>query len=100
MTDFFEGTLSEELIRNYRDDLDFQNLIDLLQKVSSTIHFSARIFPAVLGDWQIQVRLALTLYQYNYMANAYVNFKAEKSLNLPDMRGCGGGRGGGGSMTG
>ena len=31
------------------------------------------------------------------MANAYVNFKAEKSLNLPDMRGCGGG---GGSMTG
>ena len=35
------------------------------------------------------------------MANAYVNFKAEKSLNLPDMRGCGGGRGGGGgSMTG
>lgn len=33
MTDFLEGTLSEELIRNYRDDLDFQNLIDLLQKV-------------------------------------------------------------------
>ena len=33
MKDFLEGTLSEELIRNYRDDLDFQNLIDLLQKV-------------------------------------------------------------------
>jgi len=29
---FLEGTLSEELIQNYRDDLDFQNLIDLVQK--------------------------------------------------------------------
>ncbi len=33
MMEFVEGTLSEELIRNYRDDLDFQNMIDLLQKV-------------------------------------------------------------------
>jgi hypothetical protein len=29
-----EGSLSDELIKNYRDDLDFQNLIDLLQKVN------------------------------------------------------------------
>jgi len=29
---FLEGTLSDELIQNYRDDLDFQNLIDLVQK--------------------------------------------------------------------
>ena len=34
------------------------------------------------------------------MTNAFVNVKAEKSPNLPDMRGCGGGRGCGGSMTG
>ena len=33
VTGFLEGTLSDELIRNYRDDLDFQNLIDLVQKV-------------------------------------------------------------------
>ena len=33
ITGFLEGTLSEELIQNYRDDLDFQNLIDLVQKV-------------------------------------------------------------------
>jgi len=32
ITGFLEGTLSEELIQNYRDDLDFQNLIDLVQK--------------------------------------------------------------------
>jgi len=32
VTGFLEGTLSDELIRNYRDDLDFQNLIDLVQK--------------------------------------------------------------------
>ena len=29
---FLENTLSKELIENYRDDLDFQNLIDLVQK--------------------------------------------------------------------
>jgi len=29
---FLEGTLSDEFIQNYRDDLDFQNLIDLVQK--------------------------------------------------------------------
>lgn len=32
VTGFLEGTLSDELIQNYRDDLDFQNLIDLVQK--------------------------------------------------------------------
>ena len=32
MSGFLEGTLSDELIQNYRDDLDFQNLIDLVQK--------------------------------------------------------------------
>ena len=32
VTFFLEGTLSDELIQNYRDDLDFQNLIDLVQK--------------------------------------------------------------------
>jgi hypothetical protein len=32
MTEFMEGKLSDELIQNYRDDLDFQNLIDLLQQ--------------------------------------------------------------------
>ncbi|TRY77817.1 hypothetical protein TCAL_15388, partial [Tigriopus californicus] len=26
-----EGSMSDELIKNYRDDLDFQNLIDLVQ---------------------------------------------------------------------
>lgn len=31
VTFFLEGTLSDELISNYRDDLDFQNLIDLVQ---------------------------------------------------------------------
>ena len=31
VTGFLEGTLSDELISNYRDDLDFQNLIDLIQ---------------------------------------------------------------------
>ena len=35
VTGFLEGTLSDELIQNYRDDLDFQNLIDLVQKVST-----------------------------------------------------------------
>merc|ERR1719348_394506 len=29
---FLEGTLSDEFIQNYRDDLDFQNLIDLVQQ--------------------------------------------------------------------
>ncbi len=29
---FLEESLSDELIRSYRDDLDFQNLIDLVQK--------------------------------------------------------------------
>lgn len=33
ISEFMEGSLSDELIKNYRDDLDFQNLIDLLQKV-------------------------------------------------------------------
>ncbi len=33
MSSFLEGKLSDELIRNYRDDLDFQNLIDLVQQV-------------------------------------------------------------------
>lgn len=32
VTGFIETTLSDELIQNYRDDLDFQNLIDLVQK--------------------------------------------------------------------
>lgn len=32
ISEFMEGSLSDELIKNYRDDLDFQNLIDLLQK--------------------------------------------------------------------
>lgn len=32
VTGFLDGTLSDELIQNYRDDLDFQNLIDLVQK--------------------------------------------------------------------
>ena len=31
LASFLEGTLSDELISNYRDDLDFQNLIDLIQ---------------------------------------------------------------------
>ena len=29
---FLEKNLSEELIKSYRDDLDFQNLIDLVQQ--------------------------------------------------------------------
>ena len=32
VTYFLEESLSEELIKSYRDDLDFQNLIDLVQK--------------------------------------------------------------------
>jgi len=31
LTEFLEGELSEKLIKSYRDDLDFQNLIDLIQ---------------------------------------------------------------------
>jgi len=31
LTDFLEEELSEKLIQSYRDDLDFQNLIDLVQ---------------------------------------------------------------------
>jgi len=32
MSYFIEDGLSDELIKNYRDDLDFQNLIDLVQQ--------------------------------------------------------------------
>ena len=32
MSYFLEKNLSEELIKSYRDDLDFQNLIDLVQQ--------------------------------------------------------------------
>ena len=32
-SEFFEGYMSDELIKNYRDDLDFQNLIDSVQQV-------------------------------------------------------------------
>ena len=35
MEGFLSGTLKDELIKNYRDDLDFQNLIDQVQKVSA-----------------------------------------------------------------
>ena len=31
VTNYLEETLSDELIKSYRDDLDFQNLIDLVQ---------------------------------------------------------------------
>lgn len=31
-SEFFEGYMSDELIKNYRDDLDFQNLIDSVQQ--------------------------------------------------------------------
>ena len=32
LTEFLETELSEQLIKSYRDDLDFQNLIDLVQQ--------------------------------------------------------------------
>ena len=32
VTYFLEESLSDELIKSYRDDLDFQNLIDLIQQ--------------------------------------------------------------------
>ena len=32
VTHFLEESLSDELIKSYRDDLDFQNLIDLVQQ--------------------------------------------------------------------
>ena len=32
LTEFLETELSEKLIQSYRDDLDFQNLIDLVQQ--------------------------------------------------------------------
>ena len=31
LTEFLDDELSEKLIQSYRDDLDFQNLIDLVQ---------------------------------------------------------------------
>ena len=34
MTDFLENKFSDELISNYRDDLDFQNVVDWVQTVS------------------------------------------------------------------
>ena len=39
MEGFLSGTLKDELIKNYRDDLDFQNLIDQVQKVSASLIF-------------------------------------------------------------
>ena len=35
MTDFLENKFSDELISNYRDDLDFQNVVDWVQTVSA-----------------------------------------------------------------
>ena len=33
LTDFMENKFSDELISNYRDDLDFQHVVDLVQTV-------------------------------------------------------------------
>ena len=35
LTDFLENKFSDELISNYRDDLDFQHVVDLVQTVNS-----------------------------------------------------------------
>ena len=37
LTDYIKGTLSDKLIQNYRDDPDFQVLIDIVQMVLSVI---------------------------------------------------------------
>ena len=35
LADFLENKFSDELISNYRDDLDFQHVVDLVQTVNS-----------------------------------------------------------------
>lgn len=47
MSSFLEGTLSDELIKNYRDDIDFQNFIDLLQSEFNCCGISSKGF----RDW-------------------------------------------------
>jgi len=69
VTGFLEGTLSDELIRNYRDDLDFQNLIDLVQKDFGCCGISSEGYK----DWS---------------KNPYFNCTEKKSDN-PSVERCG-----------
>ena len=57
VTGFLEGTLSDELISNYRDDLDFQNFIDLLQ----TDFDCCGISSAGYKDWSKNVYFNCTI---------------------------------------
>ena len=63
LTEFLDDELSEKLIQSYRDDLDFQNLIDLVQvhlkiiiyhTISISLIFSTTLNVAELGQTAIK----------------------------------------------
>jgi len=69
LTDFLEEELSEKLIQSYRDDLDFQNLIDLVQHDFQCCGISSEGF----RDWS---------------KNEYFNCTKDKADN-PSVERCG-----------
>ena len=69
LTEFLETELSEQLIKSYRDDLDFQNLIDLVQQDFKCCGISSEGYK----DWS---------------KNEYFNCTARKEDN-PSVERCG-----------
>ena len=69
LTEFLENELSDQLIQSYRDDLDFQNIIDLVQQDFECCGISSEGYK----DWS---------------KNEYFNCTANKEDN-PSVERCG-----------
>ena len=70
LTEFLENELSEKLIASYRDDLDFQNLIDLVQQDFKCCGLSSEGYKA--GDHKLA--------SINYIYFQYLKIQKKGSI--------------------
>ena len=89
ISNFLEESLSDELIKSYRDDLDFQNLIDLVQQEFQCCGISSEGYKYVPSKHSTPLMCYNTFqYRRDWSKNEYFNCTTDPKLN-PSVERCG-----------